>query len=79
MTTQAQDAVLREQILWSCRVINRHLEGIIQDTAALMTMPSYKTNAEDELNKAERVIGLAAQAISAAKAEMGKKQLEKVD
>jgi histidine ammonia-lyase len=76
MNTQAQDALLRDQIVGSCRLVKRHIEGIVQDTTAIITMPSYKTGAEDALNQAERVISLAAKAISAAKAEMGKKQLE---
>lgn len=76
--TQAQDALLRDQITGSCQLITRHIEGILQDTMAIITMPNYKSGAEDALNQAERVINLAVQAISAAKAEMGKKQLEKV-
>lgn len=74
----AQDALLREQIVGSCRVITRHIEGVLSDAQTIVTMPSYKSSCEDAINQAERVIGLAAQAISAAKAEMGKKQLEKV-
>ena len=76
MKTQAQDAELREQIVGSCRVITRHIEGVLADAQAIVRMPPYKTSSEDALNMAERVIKLAAQAISAAKAEMGKKLLE---
>ena len=76
MKTQAQDALLREQIVGSCRVITRHIEGVLSDAQSIVTMPTYKTSCEDAINQAERVIGLAAKAISAAKAEMGKKQLE---
>jgi hypothetical protein len=72
----AQDAMLRDQIVGSCRLISRHARGLIEDITAIITMPSYKTEAEETLNHAELVIGLAASAISAAKAEMEKKQLE---
>lgn len=76
MNTQAQDAELREQIVGSCRVITRHIEGITSDALAIMRMPSYKTEAEDAINRVERAINLATRAISAAKAEIGKKKLE---
>ena len=76
MTTAAQDAELREQIVGSCRVIKRHIEGIVSDAIAIKKMPSYKTECEDAINQAERVIALAARAISTVKAEMGKKKLE---
>ena len=72
----AQDAQLREQIVGSCRVITRHIEGIVSDALAIVRMPSYKTECEDTINQAERVISLAARAISTVKAEMGKKALE---
>jgi hypothetical protein len=72
----AQDAMLRDQIVGSCRLITRHVEGVVSDAQAIVTMPHYKTEAQDALNKAEHVISLAAQAISAAKAEMEKKALE---
>ena len=77
MNTQARDAELREQIAGSCRVIMRHIEGIAEDAKKISELPSYKTEAEDSLNLAGRVVALAAQAISAAKVEMGKKQLER--
>ena len=73
----ANDAELREQIVGSCRVIKRHIEGIVSDAQAIVTMPYYKTSSEDALNQAERVISLAARAISTVKTEMGKKQIEK--
>ncbi len=76
--TRAQDAELRDQIVGSCRLITRHIEGVLQDTLAISAMPSYKTSAEDLLNTTERVINLAAQAIARAKLEMGKKKLERV-
>jgi hypothetical protein len=76
MNTQAQDALLRDQIVGSCSLVIRHIDGIVRDTSEIITMPHYKTTAEDALNRADRVIRLAARAISAAKAEMGKKQLE---
>ena len=77
MNTQAQDAELREQIVGSCRVITRHVEGLLGDVRAIVTMPNYKSGAEDALNMAERVITLAQQAIVKAKLEMGRKKLEK--
>jgi hypothetical protein len=76
--TVAQDAVLRDQILGSCRLITRHAEGLAIDSAAIVTMPNYYTEAERLLNETGRVIALAAMAIEAAKIEMSKKQLEKV-
>jgi hypothetical protein len=76
MKTQAQDAELREQIVGSCRVVTRHIEGILSDALAISRMPSYKTQCEDSINQAERVIALAARAISTVKMEMGKKKLE---
>lgn len=77
--TIANDAELRNQIVGSCRLITRHAEGLVLDACSIITMPSFKTEAEDALNRAERVIAQAAQAISAAKTEIGKKQLEKVE
>jgi len=74
----ANDAELRQQIVGSCRVINRHIEGIVQDASAIVTMPNYKTECEDALNQAERVVNLAVQAIKAAKDMMGRKQLETI-
>ena len=79
MNTNAQDSVLREQITGSCRVITRHVEGLLGDVQAIVTMPAYKTECEDALNQAERVINLALQAIKTVKDQMGKKQLEKVE
>ena len=76
--TRAQDAELREQIVGSCRVINRHIEGIVADAKAITELPNYRTECEDALNEAHRIIRLANQAIALAKKEMGKKQLEKV-
>jgi hypothetical protein len=79
MKTAAQDAELREQmIVGSCRVITRHIDGIVSDALAIVRMPSYKTECEDAINKAERAIALAARAISTVKAEMGKKKLETI-
>jgi len=76
--TIAQDALLRDQIVYSCRLITRHVEGILKDTMAIVTMPSYKTGSEDLLNTTERVLRLALQAVERAKLEMGKKKLERV-
>ena len=78
MSITGNDAELRQQIVGSCRVINRHIEGIVQDASAIVTMPPYKSECEDALNQAERVVNLAMQAIKAAKDMMGRKQLEKV-
>ena len=78
MNTQAQDAELRDQIAGSCRVINRHIEGIVADACAIMRMPPYKTEAEDMLNDSERVLLLALNAIRKAKEQMAKKQLENI-
>ena len=75
-STQAKDAELRAQIVGSCRVINRHLEGLVIDTASIIAMPTYKTECEDAINRAERTIELAAQAIKSVKDQMGKKQLQ---
>lgn len=75
-STSTQDFILRDSIIGSCRLITRHAEGLVSDAQAIVRMPPYKTEAEDALNMAERVIKLAAKAISAAKAEMGKKLLE---
>lgn len=70
------DADLREQMADSCRVITRHAEWIILAANAIETMPAYKTEAEDALNHASRVIDLACVAIANAKLRMGEKQLE---
>ena len=75
-TQSARDAEFREQIAGSCRVINRHIEGIVTDACAIMKMPPYKTEAEDMLNDSERVLLLALNAIRKAKEQMGRKQLE---
>ena len=74
----ANDAELREQISGSCRVINRHVEGIITDACSIMRMPTYKTECEDMLNDSERVLLLALKAIRKAKEQMGRKELEKI-
>jgi len=68
--------MLRDQIVGSCRLIMRHAEGLIVDAMAITELPNYKCEAEDSLNKTERVIAAAAQAIKLAKEQMGKKQLE---
>jgi hypothetical protein len=78
MNTQSQDAELREQIAGSCRLINRHVEGIVSDACAIMKMPPYKTECEDMLNDSERCLLLALNAIRKAKELMGRKALEKV-
>ena len=78
MNTQAQDAELREHIAGSCRVINRHIEGVITDACAIMKMPPYKTECEDMLNMSERCLSLALNAIRKAKEQMGRKALEKI-
>ena len=74
----ANDAELREQIAGSCRVINRHIEGIVIDACSIMRMPPYKTEAEDALNQSERILLLALKAIRKAKEQMGRKELEKI-
>jgi hypothetical protein len=74
--TISQDAELREQIAGSCRLIARHAEGLVSDASAIVTMPAYKTDAEDMINEAERVIARAAVAIARVKLKMGEKQLE---
>ena len=76
--TAANDAELRDQILGSCRLIERHAKGLVIDAHSIVTMPAYKTEAEDALNKAERMVAVAASAIAAAKIEMGTKQWEGV-
>ena len=74
----ANDAELREQIAGSCRVIQRHIEGIVTDACSIMRMPPYKTSAEDALNQSERILLLALKAIRKAKEQMGRKELEKI-
>ena len=76
--TSAKDAELRDQIAGSCRVVQRHVEGIVTDACSIMRMPPYKTEAEDALNQSERVLLLALKAIRKAKEQMGKKELEKI-
>lgn len=78
MNKTAQDAEYRDQIAGSCRVINRHIEGIVQDACAIMSMPPFKTECEDMLNGSERILLLALNAIRKAKEEMGRKKLEKI-
>jgi len=56
----------------------RHTEGVLLGAQAVTRLPAYKTEAEDALNKTERVLSLALQGIRDAKEQMGKKQLEKV-
>ena len=74
---QAQDAEYRDQIASSCRLIQRHAEGVVDDAMKIVEMPNFKTEAEDALNQTERVLKLSLQAIVAAKASIGTKQLER--
>jgi hypothetical protein len=74
--TKAQDAELRAQIVGSCLLMNRHTEGLIRDIAAILTMPDYKTECEDSINRTERALKMALRAIELAKKELGKKELE---
>ena len=74
--TRTNDAELRDQIVGSCRLINRHAEGLVLDCSAIVTMPTFKTEAEDAINRTERALTLAMQAVKQVKDQMGKKQLE---
>lgn len=76
MNKTAQDAELRAQIVGSCLLMNRHTEGLIRDIAAVLTMPNYKTECEDAINRTERALKMALRAIEIAKDQLGKKQLE---
>jgi hypothetical protein len=74
--TTAQDAELRAQIVGSCLLMNRHTKGLIRDIATILTMPDYKTECEDSINRTERALKMALRAIELAKQELGKKELE---
>jgi len=75
--TQAQDAVQREQIVGSCRVIKSHASFIGVAAETMATMPAeYEPECMDELNEALGVLQRAMERIERAKQTLLSKTLE---